>query len=248
MAGSVLALTGCGMSSGERPDVTLSLVAPTDGATVKVRTIVVLGHVSPGNARVLVAGRWARVRRGTFRVRMRLPLVVNHIGVLAAAQGFRPASLKATVRVSRSAAARHRGADAPPPSLPSNFGTRAEAICSGADQQMLGLHPTPQTFVADWRQLTAIRDGEDRQLVDLAGPAASLPAVRTFIHDLRVKAASDEAFFSDIVHGRREAAIRISKRGIVLAPQWWEHAGRLGAPDCGAVTVPAGPVIDAYTR
>jgi hypothetical protein len=78
-----VAAGGCGTGGGGPRRVSVSLVAPTDGATVYVRSIVVLGHVTPAGARVLVGGRWATVRRGAFRMPMRLPLRINRIGILA---------------------------------------------------------------------------------------------------------------------------------------------------------------------
>lgn len=108
-------VSGCVMGSSGPPHVSLSLVAPTDGATVYVRAIVVLGHVSPGDARVLVAGRTATVDRGTFRIRMQLPRHVNRIGILGSASGYRSASLATTVRVTRLISPSSRPATVSPP-------------------------------------------------------------------------------------------------------------------------------------
>lgn len=242
-----LTLAGCGAGGTGPQAINLSLIAPTDGATVNVRTILVLGHVSPGNARVLVAGRWAAVRRGTFHLRLRLPLSINHIGILASANGYRPASMMTTVRLSRSVSGRLRRSQSPPPSLPSDFPSRAEAICTAANQKMAGLaQANPQSPAAAWHQYVAIRASQNRQLIALAGKAVGLPAVRTFIRDLATKVAIDTGFFTDLIDHRRQAATQVLRRSIVLAPQWWQDAGRLGAPDCGAVWVSAGQMIAAW--
>jgi hypothetical protein len=240
-----LATAGCGTGATTPPHIDLSLVAPTDGATVYVRSVTVFGHVDPGDARVLVAGRWARVHRGVFRMRLRLPLPVNHIGILAAASGYRPASLTTTVRVGRSSnglgARSPRATGQPQPGLPSDFATRGEAICSAANQQLAALaNPTAETLSTIEHQDLAIRTSEDRQLIALTSSAAHLPPVRTFLNDLQVKMAISTGVFNDLLQGQREAALKLVRHGLVLAPQWWQHAGRIGVPDCGAVWVPAG--------
>ena len=76
---------------------------------------------------------------------------------------------------------------------------------------------------------------QQRELTALVAPAARLPAVQTFLADLRAKVATINAVFSDLMRGSRAAARLVIRRSIVLAPQWWQHAGRLGVPDCGAV-------------
>ncbi len=242
-----MAAAGCGAGVVGPRRVSLSLVAPTDGATVHVRSIVVFGHVTPADARVLVGGRWAAVRRGAFRLPMRLPLRVDRIGILAVAGGYRPASLMTTVRVSKSGNARPTPAGQPQPGLPGDFAARAEATCSAANQQLAELPPaTPQSLAAYLRQAIAMRLSENRQLVTLTGSAASLPAVRTFITDLRAKVGFDRAMLSDLLQGAPRAALQVVRHSIVVAPRFWQDAGRLGVPDCGAVAVSAGSVASAY--
>ena len=237
-------VAGCGTSTEGPPSVSLSLVAPTNGATVYVRTIVVLGHVNPSDARVLVAGRWASLHHGTFRLRMRLPLPVSHIAIVAAAKGYRPASLTTTVRMSQLAA--KRPTKTPQLALGRGFATRAEAICSTANQQWAALAATaPQSVWDIWHQSNSIRTSERRQLIALVTRAANFPAVRTFINDLHTKAFLSRTFFADLMQGNRQAALHIVRRQVVLAPRWWLDAGRLGVPDCGAVSVPAGQVLQA---
>jgi hypothetical protein len=54
---SAVLIAGCAAKSPAGPQsVDLSLVAPTDGAIVNVRSVTVLGHVEPASARVRPAG------------------------------------------------------------------------------------------------------------------------------------------------------------------------------------------------
>jgi hypothetical protein len=232
--------SGCAANTPIGPThVNLSLVAPTDGATVFVRQIVVFGHVNPSHARVLVAGRQATVHKGTFRVRMQLPRSVNRIGIVATANGYLSTSLATTVRVSDSGstaparpAPRSRSRE---PALPSDFVTRAEKICSAAAQQIAALPiGTQQTFASVWRRHIAIRRTANRELIALMSPAARLPAVQTFVKDLHTMVAIDVGILNDLLQGRDQAAIHVYEQPGALAPQWWQDAGRLGVPDCGA--------------
>jgi hypothetical protein len=84
-----LAATGCGLSGGSSGPAraTVSLIAPTDGATVGVRKIEVYGRVEPASAEVVVAGHRVRVTNGVFRQPMMLHKRLTRIRVKATAKG-----------------------------------------------------------------------------------------------------------------------------------------------------------------
>jgi Glucodextranase, domain B len=98
---AVLALAGCGSAAPTGPpQVTLSLTAPTSGATVGVRTIQVAGTVAPAQSAVRIAGRRVRVRHGSFIAAIHLGHATTRIRVTARAHGFVPATVQTVVRFS----------------------------------------------------------------------------------------------------------------------------------------------------
>jgi hypothetical protein len=82
------------------PAVTLSLIAPSDGATVGVRGIVVLGRVDPPTAVVLVAGRRVRVVHGVFSRPLQVQGRSRRIAVSARASGYIGTTIETTVAYS----------------------------------------------------------------------------------------------------------------------------------------------------
>jgi hypothetical protein len=96
-----LALAGCGASSPTGPQpVTLSLTAPTSGATVGVQVIDVAGSVVPAQATVSVAGERVRVRHGSFLRAIRLERRTTRIRVTGQSRGFTPTSVETVVHYS----------------------------------------------------------------------------------------------------------------------------------------------------
>ena len=84
-----MVLAGCGSSAPPGPRaVQLSLIAPTDGATVQVPLIFVYGTVQPSNAAVFVEGRRVPVSNGTFRQPYRLHQKVTRIAIVARSRGY----------------------------------------------------------------------------------------------------------------------------------------------------------------
>jgi hypothetical protein len=81
-------LAGCGGSNNSPRAVQVSLLAPTDGATVIVPKIDVLGNVAPGNGVVFVAGRRVRVVNGLFKSAVHLRRGTTRIRVEARAGGY----------------------------------------------------------------------------------------------------------------------------------------------------------------
>jgi hypothetical protein len=84
--------------------VELDVVAPDDGETIRGKTVVVRGRVSPADATVDVNGETVRARKGRFSQRVALDLGDNEISVFANRSGYEDASFTATVTRKRTAA------------------------------------------------------------------------------------------------------------------------------------------------
>jgi hypothetical protein len=96
-----LACAGCASSApAGPPQVTLSLTAPTSGATVGVRAVIVTGTVTPAHSVVRVAGKRVRVRRGSFVRPVYLNGGTTRIKIVARAHGYRAARIETTVHYS----------------------------------------------------------------------------------------------------------------------------------------------------
>jgi hypothetical protein len=78
----------------------VSLIAPTDGATVAVATIDVLGTITPKNAILHVSGRRVRLKHGAFKTPILLRKGRTRIRIEARAKGFVGASVIVSVRYS----------------------------------------------------------------------------------------------------------------------------------------------------
>jgi hypothetical protein len=92
-----LMISGCAGSSGPRA-VQVSLIAPTSGATVVVRRILVTGSVQPAQSKVVVADHLAPNHHGHFGVWLPLGRGLTHIHINAAASGYQTAALDVAVR------------------------------------------------------------------------------------------------------------------------------------------------------
>ncbi len=95
-----LSVGACAGGTSGPPTVGLAITAPTDGSTVGVRTLELIGHVTPANAVVVVGRRVVRVQKGTFRQPLTLLHRLTHISVVAQASGFRGVSTVIAVRYS----------------------------------------------------------------------------------------------------------------------------------------------------
>jgi hypothetical protein len=101
-------VAGCGgasSSSQSHRAVNLSVLAPSDGSTVSVRSLEVVGSVSPHNAVVSVSGRPATVQGGVFHVPLKLSEPITHITVAATASGYTSSSTGITVHYTASSGA-----------------------------------------------------------------------------------------------------------------------------------------------
>jgi hypothetical protein len=92
-----LVASGCGSSSGS-PTVQVSLIAPTDGATVIESRVYVTGSVQPTDSTVVIAGHASPNHRGHFGMWMPLRRGVSHIRVSARAPGYIATTTEVAVR------------------------------------------------------------------------------------------------------------------------------------------------------
>jgi uncharacterized Zn-binding protein involved in type VI secretion len=88
--------------------LSMRVISPTDGATVRTRTVVVKGVVSSSQARVTINGRAAAVRGHRFAARVRLRLGENEFDVSGDVNGLVQAG--ASVTIIRTRTARERAA------------------------------------------------------------------------------------------------------------------------------------------
>ena len=88
---AALCIAGCGGSTapGKRA-VSLSIVAPTSGATIGVRDIVVAGTVTPASAAVTVGGEPVKVTNGSYQLPMQLAEPSETITITGQANGYTP--------------------------------------------------------------------------------------------------------------------------------------------------------------
>jgi hypothetical protein len=104
--GAIGALAGCGSSAAPpAKSISLSITAPTNGATVGVRQVQIAGNVTPGTAAVSVGGRAAKVTHGAFTLPVQLGGKSQTITVTARASGYEPATSTTTVNFSGQTAA-----------------------------------------------------------------------------------------------------------------------------------------------
>lgn len=127
-----LASAGCGSVSAPAR-VQVSLTAPTDGATVAVSRIEVLGTISPPTAELSVLGRPVAVTRGTFKTPISLHKGLTRIKITARAKGLLGSSMVVSVRyVPSSSAPNPQGGGADAGQLPrSGLPPAAEAEAIG---------------------------------------------------------------------------------------------------------------------
>jgi glucodextranase-like protein len=107
------AAVGCGSAgtASAPPKVTVTLTAPTDGATVEVSKIEVLGTITPESAVVRVSGKPVHVKQGAFEEPLVLRKGVTHIRIDASAKGFSSASMVVSVRYAPRAPAPAAGSE-----------------------------------------------------------------------------------------------------------------------------------------
>jgi hypothetical protein len=93
VAGTALALGGCGSSDDEKSTTaSVQVTAPKDGSAVRGDRVTVRGTVTPGDASVQIVGQSAQVGNGVFTGSVPLHRGKNTIDVVASAAGTAPAT------------------------------------------------------------------------------------------------------------------------------------------------------------
>lgn len=104
---AMICVSGCGAAvPGQSHRIVVSIAAPSNGASVGERDIVLAGTVTPSNAKVLVSGVTVRVVHGSFKRALRISQLRETITVVAHARGYRRATARTTVRYSPKLAAK----------------------------------------------------------------------------------------------------------------------------------------------
>ena len=107
---AMICVSGCGAAvNGQSHSIVVSIVAPSNGASVGERDIVLAGTVTPSNAKVLVSGVRVRVVRGSFKRALALPRNrARRSMAVAHARGYRRrvTAKRTTVRYSPKLAAK----------------------------------------------------------------------------------------------------------------------------------------------
>lgn len=226
---SAVLIAGCAAKSPAGPQaVDLSLVAPTDGAIVNVRSVTVLGHVEPASARVKVAGRPAEVKRGLFHFRLVLPTRLNHIAIRATAPGYRSVTVETTVHYSR-----RRG-----PFPGTGYADRAERICTAADDR-IGTLPkvTDRNVAALGHEVFAIDAGLVRRLAGVTVPHSVALAYHRLVAKLQASLAIIQRGLEARINGDITGLERALQdlKPVVSEPALYNEASRLDIPDCGGM-------------
>jgi hypothetical protein len=199
LAGSALigcgaAATGCGQSGvTPPPSVQVSLTAPTDGATISTRNLLVFGTVDPPSAAVTVAGIRVRVANGVFRHWMSLGWGARLIRLEATAPGYSPTGIRVAVRnealrVTAVGQRRTHGRGGPAANSSAPFVARANQACARPHAADLGIAwseasklTSADSRVQPVQQL--ITNGEQlaAQLRRIRVPLAQAPAYSAFV-------------------------------------------------------------------
>lgn len=104
---AMICVSGCGAAvTGQSHSIVVSILAPSNGASVGERDIVLAGTVTPSNAKVLVGGVRVRVVDGSFKRALALSQPRETITVVAHARGYRRVTARTTVRYSPKLAAK----------------------------------------------------------------------------------------------------------------------------------------------
>ncbi len=109
---AAVVIAGCGTSRApSKPAVSLSILAPTSGATIGVRDIVVAGTVAPATATVRIGGQPVKVVHGTYNLPLHMSSPSETITVSGQASGYKAGSATTTVQYSAAIASAIAAAD-----------------------------------------------------------------------------------------------------------------------------------------
>lgn len=231
--------TGCGGgANAARPHVRVVVTAPTDGSTVAVHAIEVIGRVSPRAASVSVGGKRAIVAGGRFRLPVVLARPVTRIAIVARARGYETWAKSITVHYARPPRAR-----ASAPASTQTVATAqpytgvlapADRICAARNRKVLALPTlTPYNVGAHDSAMLAINFGAVAQLRTLERSSATRALLGPFVDYLATAEAKNARAEELMKAGESKKASRLTQtrfnRGMQLADAPTGHA----MPDCG---------------
>lgn len=232
------AAAGCGGSGGEaRRAVSVSVIAPTDGATVSVRSLEVMGDVSPRDAVVSVSGRRASVANGEFRLSLALAGKVTHVTIVATARGYLTSTTPVTVRYAAPPPSQQDGGQSSPPAPagPSvAFLGRANQLCAAHDKQVLALPVlTPANLAAHDAAMAKLNASVVAQLRAVEHTSADRRTLAPFV-DFLATAAADTAKIEAVSKaGNGAQATHLTQLEFDQGLALHSAASALGIPACG---------------
>jgi hypothetical protein len=227
------AVAGCGGSSAPPAHViTLSVNAPNYGAVVGVRDIVVLGSVTPAQALVRVNHARAKVVKGSFKHALRLHKGVNHIRIVASAQGYKGVTtvVKLRYRSDNSGAALNR------------FIAEGNQACS---KLVAGIGRLPQINSAaalhqDVEAVLGLDQAFLARLRTIHAPGKLQAPFNKSIHQLQSAVNDFQLTIEEIQGGDARAAVDHYRRAAHLANSGSNGLNAIGIQQCNAVVVPGG--------
>ena len=230
---------GCGGGGkAARPDVRVVVSAPTDGSTVAVHAIEVIGDVSPRAASVSVGGKPAPVARGRFRLPVVLAGPVTHIAIVARARGYKTLAKSITVHYARPPRAR-----ASAPASTQTVATAkpytgvlapADRICAAHNRKVLALPAlTPYNVATHDAAMVTINDGAVAQLRALERSPQTRALLGPYVEYLAGAEAAN-ARMEELIHaGNAKRASRLTQDQFNRSVQLADAPAGRAMPNCG---------------
>lgn len=241
------ATAGCGGGGQTHRAISLSVLAPTDGATVSIRSLVVVGTVSPHNAIVSVSGRRVNVERGAFRQPLTLNGSVSHITVSATASGYAqstipitvhystPAGVSATQQTTSTASGYYPAASSPAVT------TRADKLCAKRNTAVSAQTITSTTLATALGQAGSLTGALIQGLRSLADTSSSSSRLHQLASGLEAEAADAAKISTDLSAGQSSSAQGLLAQEQVLGRAAYGEATALKLPECGEAALMIGP-------
>jgi hypothetical protein len=241
LAGAVLclAVTACGSSGPTGLQVTLT--APTDGATVSVGEIFVVGNVNMNGASVVVNGRPAHMANGYFSEQLRLHRGVNHIGLVASATGVATQASRITVLYKP---ARGSAGQAAPTgnARPGSFAWRVNAVCTNLNNQFVTLPQmtSVDAIKSDIRAMLNLDGQALTQLQGITAPRSKAARFRDFLAIERSQLALLRQGIDAATNGQPQVLLGMVQELQASAEKQARIAEQLGLTECTTAVFPSG--------
>lgn len=241
-AALALILAGCGAATPAGPPATaLSVLAPTDGATVGVHRIDVTGRVAPAGAVVRVSGRRAHVVNGVFRRTILLRRGMTDIPIAATAPGYVTSTIGVSVRYS--AGARPHALRDPSTGVGSyGFAARVNAVCAATNTavRLLPRITSVAILSREFPLMQTLYRRETARLRTLRAPVGQGVLYRDFVNAVAATRRGNLALVTDIQEHRRAALIALLRRQLAATFTNGAKAMALGFEGCIAGATPRG--------